>query len=99
MHPILIRRAFAILLSTTLAIALTSKAVSAGSVVDEWESRLRGALLTSYSSSVISSKSRLATLRLCRSGRFRLEREPSWTAGDAAVGGRSCAAPRGGFAC
>lgn len=86
MSPILIRRAFAILLFISLGIALATKAVSAGSVVDEWESGLRGALLTSYSGSIISSNSSLTTLRLCRSGRFRLERESSWTAGDAAMG-------------
>lgn len=86
MTSTLIRRAFAVMLSIGIGIALTTQAVSAGSIVDEWEAGLRGALLTSYSGSIIGSNSSLTTLRLCRSGRFRLERESSWNAGDAAMG-------------
>ncbi|MFK7897940.1 MAG: hypothetical protein AB8G23_19055 [Myxococcota bacterium] len=86
MNALLIRRTFGILLVLSLGLALTSRTVKAGSLVDEWETGLRGALLTSYSGSIISSNSSLTTLRLCRSGRFRLEREGSWSAGDAAMG-------------
>ncbi len=86
MKKILIRRACALLLFLCVGLALATKAVSAGSLVEEWETGLRGALLTSYSGSVISSNSSLTTLRLCRSGRFRLEREASWSADGAAAG-------------
>lgn len=57
-----------------------------GSVLEQWRQGLRGALLTAYSGSVISSNSSLTTLRLCRSGRFRLDREGSWSAGGVAAG-------------
>ena len=86
MSKILIRRMLALLLCLSFGLVLATKVVWAGSLVEEWETGLRGALLTSYSGSVISSNSSLTTLRLCRSGRFRLEREASWSADGAAAG-------------
>ena len=86
MKKILIRRSLSLLLFALFGLALATKSVFAASLLEEWKTGLRGALLTSYSGSVISSNSSLTTLRLCRSGRFRLEREASWSAEGAAAG-------------
>ncbi len=51
----------------------------AQSLVEQWQQGLRGALLTSYSGSVISSNSTLTTIRFCSDGRYRYEKEGSWS--------------------
>ena len=73
-------------LTAFLCLSLTALGAHANSPLDEWKSGLSGALLTAYSGSVISSNSSLTTLRLCRDGRFQLDREGSWNAGGAAMG-------------
>ncbi|MCB9725607.1 MAG: hypothetical protein H6748_16285 [Spirochaetaceae bacterium] len=62
----------------------------ADSVLEQWRSGLSGARLTAYSGSVISSNSSLTTLTLCRSGRFHLDRDASWS-----VPGQAGGASRG----
>ncbi len=75
------------LVSLSLAFSLTGPpAASANPILEQWKEGLSGALLTAYSGSVVSSHSSLTTLRLCRSGRFRLDRDASWNAGGAAMG-------------
>lgn len=76
----------AVSLTGFLAIGLASLPAPAESPLSQWKAGLSGALLTAYSGSVISSSSTLTTLRLCRDGRFQLDREGSWNAGGAAMG-------------
>lgn len=76
----------AVPLTAFLAIALASLDALAQSPLAQWKAGLSGTLLTAYSGSIISSNSSLTTLRLCRNGRFQLDREGSWNAGGAAMG-------------
>lgn len=73
-------------LTTFLAVTLASLQGLAESPLAQWKTGLSGALLTSYQGSVIGSHSTLTTLRLCRDGRFQLDREGSWNADGAAMG-------------
>ena len=71
----------------TLAyLAQAPRQAAADSVLEEWRAGLSGALLASYSGSVISSNSTLTLLRLCRSGRYQIEQEGSWSAEGRAAG-------------
>ncbi|MCR9095742.1 MAG: hypothetical protein NXI30_16090 [bacterium] len=76
----------AVPLAAFVALTLAPLPVLAESPLAQWKAGLSGALLTAYSGSVISSNSSLTTLRLCRNGRFQLDREGSWNAGGAAMG-------------
>ena len=59
---------------------------TAQSVVEQWQEGLRGARLTAYSGSVISSNSTLTVLDLCRNGRYSYYKEGSWSVPGSAGG-------------
>ncbi len=81
------KRARCVRALSALLIALAAPSAGAGEILDAWKDGLRGARLTAFSGSVMRSNSSLTVLTLCRSGRFRLETDASWSApGGAAMG-------------
>ncbi len=68
-----------IITACLLATSLASSALAGDSILEQWREGLRGARLTAYSGSVISSNSTLTVIRLCSDGRFDYRREGSWS--------------------
>ncbi len=48
-------------------------------IVEQWQQGLKGAKLTSYSGSVISSNSTLETVSFCSNGQYQYYKEGSWS--------------------
>jgi hypothetical protein len=53
--------------------------IASESILEQWQQGLQGALLSSYSGSVISSNSTLTTIRFCSNGRYSYHKEGSWS--------------------
>lgn len=66
-------------IAIVLGFLLASASAGAKTLVQQWKQGLSGALLTSYSGSVISSNSSLTVIKFCRNGRYSYYKEGSWT--------------------
>ncbi len=67
-----------------LVLQLIFITASAKSIVQQWQQNLKGAQLTHYSGSVISTNSSLTVINFCSNGRYNYNKDASWNSSNAA---------------
>jgi uncharacterized protein YdbL (DUF1318 family) len=73
-------------ITIVLGFLLVSASVSAKTLVQQWKQGLSGAMLTSYTGSIISSNSTLTVIKFCKNGRYSYYKEGSWSSSNNASG-------------
>lgn len=75
-----------VILAAVFTAFCSSSSLYAQSLADQWREGLKGARLTAYSGSVISSNSSLTVIDFCGDGRYSYYKEGSWSVPGSAGG-------------